>query len=234
MPIFTPQQFRTNLETIKASIEKACGSSHRNPADIRIMAVTKTHSREYAEIAIGNGISLLGENKVQEAREKYNPRPPECELHLIGHLQRNKASIAAGIFSCIESIDKLETCEALAIPCEKLGTVMEILIEINTSGESSKSGITNEADYFKLLDKLMPLRYIEIRGVMTIGPLTTVESDIRKSFSALKNIFDETKNRFPALRFDVLSMGMSGDYTIAVEEGSTLVRIGTALFGDRA
>ncbi|MBN2444197.1 MAG: YggS family pyridoxal phosphate-dependent enzyme [Spirochaetales bacterium] len=228
------ETFKHNLKKINARIEDACDRSARDPHEVKIMAVTKTFPASYVEIAQKGGIKLFGENKIQEARTKYREISNDMELHLIGHLQRNKAKLAAQIFSWVESIDKYETAAALHKNAELLDKTINILIEINTTSEESKFGLSGLEKYWELCEKLFELPRLTLRGLMTVGPFTHDKSAIGASFSALRDLFIETKEKYPGLLFDTLSMGMSGDYDIAVEHGSTLVRIGTALFGERS
>ncbi len=226
---------KENYQRVYEGVEEACKRSGRKLDEVRIMAVTKTFPLEYVEAAIKIGITLFGENRVNEASDKYFGVSEPVELHLIGHLQRNKAKTAARVFHTVQSIDKYETAEALNKRCEDMGRVMDVLFEINTSGEDSKFGFRDEDEYFAVLEKVMKLGSLTIRGLMTVGPLTDDVDKIREAFRGLKKLFDVTKDRYPELiKFDILSMGMSGDYQIAVEEGSNLVRIGTAIFGKRS
>jgi len=234
MQIIPLDIFQANLNNIRTKIRDACKKTSRDPEEIRIMAVTKTFPPAYIDVAVKGGISLFGENRVQEAREKYKDIHENIELHLIGHLQRNKAKIAAEIFHCVQSIDKYETAFALNSHAEKLGRTISILIEINTTSEESKFGIREQAEFWNTMDKISVLENLSIRGLMTVGPFTQDKDAIRASFSALRGLFLQTKDQYPGLSLDVLSMGMSSDFDIAVEEGSTLVRIGTALFGERS
>ncbi len=222
-----------NLSIIREKVAEAAGRAGRNVNEIRVMAVTKTFPLDYVKMAVDAGIGLFGENRVNEAFEKYILLKHPVELHLIGHLQRNKARTVARIFNCVQSIDKFETAEALNRKCESIGRTMDILFEINTSGEDSKHGFRNEDDYFACLERVMDLKNLKIRGLMTVGPLTDDKKRIRESFRSLKNLYERTRERYRELEFDILSMGMSGDYPIAVEEGSNLIRIGTAIFGKR-
>jgi pyridoxal phosphate enzyme (YggS family) len=225
--------FKYKLTSIREKIESACAKVGRDPSSCRIMAVTKTHPVEIVRIAIESGQILFGENRIKEAQEKFTGLATPCELHLIGHLQRNKVSIAAELFSCVQSIDKPETMDALNVACSKSGKRIDFLIEVNTSGEESKFGVTGTDQYEELIENLGRFEHIRFRGLMTVGPLTDDEKRIRASFVSLRHLFDDTKKNYPHLQCDILSMGMSSDYEIAVEEGSTLLRIGTALFGKR-
>jgi PLP dependent protein len=221
------------LASVRDRMESAARKAGRAPSEVRLMAVTKNFPRATVDEALAVGLDLFGENRVQEAEEKYAGLQPGPELHLIGHLQRNKAKLAAGVFSCVQSIDKQETAQALSGRCVELGRTMDILLELNTSGEQSKSGFHSPDELRAALGPIAALPGLRLRGLMTVGPLTTDERSVRASFAALKRLFDELRAERVSERFDVLSMGMSGDFAIAIEEGSTLVRIGTALFGTR-
>lgn len=234
MQTISYDQFLKNLHYLQTGISDACRKASRQPDEVRIMAVTKSFPESSIEVAKKGGISLFGENRVQEAQIKYKDYRNDIELHLIGHLQRNKAKPAAELFCCVQSIDKYETAQALNKYAEKLGKTIDILIEINTSFEQTKFGIRETDLYWKMLDEIILLKNLKIRGLMTVGPFTHNKETIRSSFSALRELFGQTKDRYPELSVDILSMGMSSDYDIAVEEGSTMVRIGTALFGERS
>ncbi len=220
------------LGAVRARIEAAALRSGRDPSAVRLMAVTKGFPREVVAEARTLGLTLFGENRVQEAEEKFLDAQGPLELHLIGHLQRNKARAASGLFACVQSIDKVETAVALDVRCEERGRKMEILLEMNTSGEDSKSGFRSRDELLAGLEAISRLAHLDVRGLMTVGPMTGDEGRIRSSFAALRALFEELRSRgLPG--FDTLSMGMSGDFETAIEEGSTLVRIGTALFGAR-
>lgn len=221
------------LPAVKERMRNAARKAGRDPAEVRLMAVTKGFPRETVQEAIASGLTLLGENRVQEAELKYGEPPAGCELHLIGHLQRNKARTACGLFSCVQSIDKLETAAALDSRLAERGTTLDILLELNTSGETSKSGYRSREELLSFLDSLARLSHLRLRGLMTVGPLTQDESAVRRSFATLRQLFDQIRAAGSPPQFDVLSMGMSGDFEIAIEEGATIVRIGTALFGRR-
>jgi pyridoxal phosphate enzyme (YggS family) len=197
------------------------------------MAVTKTFARTEVETALAAGLDLFGENRVQEAQEKFIGLAGSFTLHLIGHLQRNKARTAASLFQCVQSIDKAETAEALSRQCVSLGRPMDVLLEYNASGEESKSGFRSRDELLRGLDAVGRLPALRVRGLMTVGPLTADRDRVRGAFSLLAGFFRDIRESRPDAFFDVLSMGMSGDFEIAVEEGSTMVRLGTALFGQR-
>jgi len=196
------------------------------------MAVTKTLPIAHALAAAEAGVTLFGENRVQEAVEKWSGSKPG-ELHLIGHLQRNKARAAASLFDAVDSIDKIETARALARACAEAGRRCDILLEVNTSGEESKSGVREEGELLELLAAALALPELRVRGLLTIGPLTEEEPPVRRAFARLRSLLESCARAAPGAGLETLSMGMSSDFEIAVEEGSTLVRLGTVLFGPR-
>ena len=222
-----------NLKLITEQISQAAAISGRVAEDIELMAATKTVDRGTVDAAVGLGVLLFGENRVQEAAGKFDPKPTGIRLHMIGHLQRNKAKPAVELFDCIESIDKLETAVAVNMRCEETGHGMDILLEVNTSGEESKSGFRSDDEFFRSLDGILELPRIRVRGLMTIGPFTDDESDIRAAFSGLRGLFETAATRIGGSHFNTLSMGMSSDFIPAIEEGSTRIRVGSALFGAR-
>jgi hypothetical protein len=205
------------------------------------------------QAACAAGLRLFGENRVQEAEAKYGaggetagpeglPRSaglarlsglPPLALHLIGHLQRNKARKAAELFDAVDSIDKLETAQALEAACAAAGRTLDILLEMNTSGEATKFGFAGEGELLAAVEPILALPHLRLRGLMTVGPLTADRDQVRGAFRRLAGLFELLRSRFAGQPLDVLSMGMSGDFLTAVEEGSTQVRLGTALFGPR-
>jgi hypothetical protein len=197
------------------------------------MAVTKGFSQQVVLDARAAGLSLFGENRVQEAEQKYLDLSGGLELHLIGHLQRNKARAASVLFACVQSIDKVETAEALHARCEERGRTIDVLLELNTSGEPTKSGFLSRRELRAGLETIGKLTHLRVRGLMTVGPLSDDTQKIRSSFALLRSVFEEIQAGGGLPFFDTLSMGMSTDFEIAIEEGATLVRVGTALFGRR-
>jgi len=217
-----------NLQRLKETVAQTLLRLGRKD-EVTIVAVTKTVPPERINEAIDVGIRIIGENRVQEAIEKYGKVKEGVQWHMVGHLQRNKVKHALGIFQMIQSIDKVET----ALEIEKRATSpVDILIEINSSGEETKSGI-NPDRLFYLVDELQKLKMVSIKGLMTIGPLTDDVRAIRKAFQITKNKYDELVRNYTHLDLRYLSMGMSADYQIAIEEGSNMIRIGTAIFGER-
>lgn len=228
---------KTNLENINAKINEACQKAGRNPAEVKLVAVSKFHPAKDVIDAINCGQLLFGENRVQEAKEKFTgiyESHPEVQLHIIGTLQRNKVKDAVKIASCIESVDRVELLEEIEKQCAKIGKKIEVFLELHT-GEETKSGfpdfdsLKNTAELF-IQDKFP---HVTLRGLMTMAPFTEDKDLIRKSFSTLKEAKQKINALYPALNLTELSMGMSNDFELAVEEGSTIVRIGTSIFGPR-
>lgn len=222
-----------NVREVQEEIGEASIRAGRDPGEITLMAVTKNHGAEDVRAAYDAGVRCFGENRVQEAAQKYADRPGDLDLHLIGHLQRNKAKSAAGLFSTVQSIDRVETAEALHRQCAAAGVRMRILLEVNTSGEESKYGVEDADALRSVLEGLLGLDALEPVGLMTLAPFTSDEQAIRRSFRELHRLFTMVCRSYPDLDFSVLSMGMTNDYVIAVEEGSTMVRLGTRIFGAR-
>ena len=226
-------EFIKNKQKILNIIHEAALKSGRDPESIRLLAVTKTFPESTINMALENGIILFGENRVKEAAVKYETKLDKVELHLIGHLQRNKAKLAAKIFSWVQSIDKIDTARELNKYAKLDEKNINILIQVNTSGEETKSGIQKFNEINKLIDELVELDNLNIRGLMTIGPFTSDKKEIRNSFKKLKELYEIVKIDYKDFHIDTLSMGMSSDFKIAVEEGATMVRLGAALFGNR-
>ena len=225
-------EIRSNLEDIRCRIDEAAGRAGRSGADISLMAVSKTKPVEDIRAAYDAGQRLFGENRILEAEEKFEQLPEDAEMHMIGHLQRNKAAAAARAASCVQSIDKLSTASELNKKASALGKTLDFLIEINTSEEASKSGYRGIDGLRADIEKYLDFSNLRLRGLMTMAPFTDDEDAIRRSFRTLAGYFDEI-NRETGGMLDTLSMGMSSDFEIAIEEGSTLVRVGTAIFGSR-
>lgn len=223
-----------NVREVREDIAEACIRAGRDPESVSLMAVTKNHDESAVSAAYEAGVRCFGENRVQEAAAKYAERPGDLDLHLIGHLQRNKAKAAAGLFSTVQSIDRVETAEALDRQSGQAGVRMRILLEVNTSGEDSKYGVSDTDALRSLLDGILELEHLDPVGLMTLAPFTDEEQPIRRSFRELVRLFTIVARGYPDLAFTELSMGMSNDYAIAVEEGSTMVRLGTRLFGARS
>ena len=230
--------FSENLARVEARITAACRRAGRPRSRVRLMAVSKTHPSEAIAEAAAAGVKLFGENRVQEF-EAIVPRlrsliPSPAEIHLIGHLQSNKSARAAELFDAIDTVDSLRLAERLHEAAARLCKTLPILVEIKLSPESAKSGLVpDSAELLALLDRLPDLRHLAVRGLMTIAPMDENPRTARTCFRQLRQLRDRLVLAHPLLDFSQLSMGMSGDFEIAIEEGSTVIRLGTALFGDR-
>jgi pyridoxal phosphate enzyme (YggS family) len=221
-----------NLEGIRQRIAAACGRANRDPASVTLLAVTKTHPPEVVAEAVRLGLTLFGENKVQEAKGKIPLCPSRARWHMIGHLQTNKARDAVALFSMIQSVDSLHLAEEINRRAEQAARTIPILLEVNIVGEASKFGYKPE-QLLAEFKELNGLPRVEIHGLMTVPPWTPLPERVRPVFRRLRELKDQCEQILGA-PLPCLSMGMSGDFEVAIEEGSTLVRIGTALFGERA
>ncbi|MBQ9896075.1 MAG: YggS family pyridoxal phosphate-dependent enzyme [Synergistaceae bacterium] len=219
-----------NILKIRERIAKAAQRAGRNFEDIKLLAVTKTHELDFIKNAFDK-VDLIGENRVQEALNKFKDFKLNLDLHLIGHLQANKARKAVELFNSIDSIDSIEIAERVnKIACE-LNKNINILIEINTSGEINKTGAEPEK-FFEILDKVVSLKNLKLDGLMTVGPISQDEIIIRKAFEMLRNFAEKARER-TGLELKDLSMGMSGDFELAILEGASIVIIGRLIFGER-
>lgn len=202
------------------------------PDDVELVAATKQRSIEEIKQAIDAGIKIIGENYVQEALSKYK-EIENVRWHLIGHLQRNKVKDAVKIFDCIQSVDSLRLAEEINKQCEKINKIMPILIEVNIGGEESKYGIDPDKTA-GLIAQIALLPNIHVEGLMTMEPYFDDPNNARPYFKQMRQLFGEIKNmKIPNTNINILSMGMSNSYQVAIEEGSNMVRIGTKLFGPR-
>jgi len=222
-----------NISAVFEDIERAAARSGREPGEVTVVAISKTRTADEIGEAIGCGISHIGENRVQEAARKIPEVGKQAVWHLVGHLQSNKIKRAAGLFDWIQSIDSMRMADLLALAAREADKPVDVLIQVNVSGERTKSGIApaGAADLVAYTSSLAPLA---VRGLMTIGTLGASELEARREFGLMRRLFDDIRSGLASGDpFDTLSMGMSGDYTAAVEEGATMVRIGTAIFGER-
>lgn len=235
-----------NLERLEAAIGQACRRAGRSRSEIELMAVSKTYPASTICEAASLGLRLFGENRVQEFAAKSADLPVLCaagtdaalpedvRIHLIGHLQSNKSARAAELFDAIDSVDSLRLAERLNDAAGKLGKRLAILIEVKLSPEEAKSGMDpDSSEAAQLLERLPDLQHLEPRGLMTIAPWGVADDITRACFRSLREWRDRWAAAHQRLSLDVLSMGMSGDFAIAIDEGATRVRIGTALFGPR-
>ncbi len=223
---------------VEERIGAACRRAGRSRADVRLMGVSKMHPAEAIAEAARAGLTLFGENRVQELEAKRERLRDlgfsGAQVHLVGHLQSNKSARAAEIFDGIDSVDSLRLAARLNETAEKLGKKLPVLLELKLSNEPTKAGLEPEgAELRALLEQLPDLQHLAMRGMMTIAPLDEDSEAARACFRRLRSLRDAMARQHARLDFRELSMGMSGDFEIAIEEGSTLVRIGTALFGER-
>lgn len=227
-----------NIALVRERITTAARRAGREPNEIALMAVSKTFLPERIREAYHAGLRLFGENRVQEFSEKATALVdlPDARWHLIGHLQSNKARKAAELFVAVDSVDSLRLAEKLNAAAQSLGKKLAVLIEVNVGGEAAKSGVApGSPDLEDLLRAAPSLEHLEVRGLMTVPPFTDDPQGARPYFRKLRELRDQIAARkLPAVGMEVLSMGMSHDFEVAIEEGSTCVRVGTAIFGERA
>lgn len=217
--------------TVRQQVAEAAASSGRDPEDITIVAVCKTAPREAVDMAAELGFRHFAENRVQDAMRKFEtPLPSGCELHLIGHLQTNKARPAVGLFDVIESVDRPTLISALEKEAARIEKRLPVLLQVNIAGEEQKAGCTPQEAH-DLLAALTTSLWLEPQGFMTMAPLVDDPEQIRPVFRGLRELRDRLQEQFADVPLPVLSMGMSNDYPVAIAEGATLVRIGRAIFG---
>lgn len=222
-----------NLKTVADRIASAAKSSGRDLSSVKLVVVTKTVDVDRIREAVDAGASILGENRVQEAKEKIEKLGPIASWHLIGHLQTNKAKYAVKLFYLIHSVDSLELAKEIDKQAAKIGKVQDVLIEVSISGEASKAGVAPE-NAAALIKDAVKLKNISIKGLMTIPPFSDNPEDSRPYFKKLRELSESVaRENIPGVSMKELSMGMSGDFEVAIEEGSTMVRVGTAIFGKR-
>ena len=224
-----------NLKYLKQSIVKAAKRVGRDPSEIKLLAVTKEQSDVIVTEAIQAGMTLLGENKVQEARGKIEVLGRNgLEWHFIGRLQKNKVKFIFDLFDLIHSVDSFSLAEAIHKKAQKIGSCMPILLQINISGEKSKLGI-NPLNLPEEIKKIAKLEGVKVCGLMTIPPFNSNPENSRSYYVRLRELRDTCSNlNIPRVNLNELSMGMSNDYEVAIEEGATMVRVGTGLFGPRS
>jgi hypothetical protein len=247
---FAMKALQENLERLEAAIAKACRKAGRKRDEVELMAVSKTYPATTLAEAAALGLTLFGENRVQEFAAKAEDlklvrvggmvladgvaQAGPVRVHLIGHLQSNKALRAVELFDAVDSVDSLRLAERLNEAAGKLGKRLPILIEVKLSPEETKAGVDpNSAEIAQLLERLPDLENLQTKGLMTIAPFDVAEEETRASFRNLRQWRDRWAAAHPRLELEVLSMGMSGDFALAIEEGATRVRVGTLLFGQR-
>lgn len=229
------EDFRRNLAAVHARIDAACRRAGRDPATVRLLPVSKTKPESSLRLAYAAGCRLLGENKVQEAQRKWEAMQDLTDLQwsVIGHLQTNKAKVVARFASEFQALDSLRVAEALERRLQIEGRSLDVYVQVNTSGEASKYGLA-PADVPVFLQALPGFPALRVRGLMTLALFSSEAQRVRRCFVMLRRLRDRLRQHAPAgMALDDLSMGMSGDFEIAIEEGATVVRVGQAIFGAR-
>ena len=222
-----------NISYVRATIEQAARSSGRDPADIVLIAVSKTKPLALVKIAYDLGITNFGENRVQEALLKIAEfHPSNLRWHMIGHLQSNKVNKVVGAFDTVQSVDSLYLAEALNRTAAPLNQRLPVLLEVNVAAEPSKAGMLL-AEVPALAQQIVTLPHLDVQGLMTVAPLVDDPEQVRPVFRALRALRDQLCAQMPHISWQHLSMGMTDDYAIAIQEGATIIRVGRAIFGDR-
>lgn len=222
-----------NLKKVEENIVQACERVGRNPEEVTLIAVSKTKPNELIEEAIEYGMKNFGENKVQELVEKMDTICGKLNWHLIGHLQRNKVKYIVDRVCLIHSVDSLRLAEQINEEAKKKNVICNILIEVNIAKEESKFGVARE-ELKSLLDEIKNLTNVQVKGLMTIAPFVENPEDNREYFREMHKLFvDMSHENADNIKMEILSMGMTGDYQVAIEEGATMVRVGTGIFGER-
>jgi pyridoxal phosphate enzyme (YggS family) len=232
MDFFT-MSIADNLKTVKDRIVSAAKRAGRDPSSVKLVVVTKTVDTGKIREAVAAGAEILGENRVQEAKEKIERLGACASWHLIGRLQTNKARYAVKFFDMIHSVDSLDLAKEIDKQAAKIGKIQDVLIEVSIAGEETKAGVAIEG-VLVLIENAAKLKNISIRGLMTIPPFPDNPENVRPYFRALRELASSiAKENIPKVSMQELSMGMSGDFEVAIEEGATMVRVGSAIFGER-
>ena len=222
-----------NYKTVKENVTKACEQAGRSEQEVTLLAVSKTKPVDMLMDVYRAGARDFGENKVQELVDKIPQMPSDVRWHMIGHLQRNKVKYIVGKVALIHSVDTYRLAEEINIQAKKRGIIVPILVEVNIAGEETKFGTTAE-DAMLLVEEISKLENVRIRGLMTIAPFVENPEDNRLYFRKIKQLsVDITNKNIDNVSMEILSMGMTGDYEVAIEEGATMVRVGTGIFGAR-
>lgn len=234
MQVLNEQEVAQNVRAIMQQVRDTALQAGRDPSEVQVMAVTKTVDPVLVNVAIGAGITLLGENKAQELCAKYDSYHKDgVQIHFIGHLQTNKVRQIVDKVSMVESVDSIKLAREIDRHCAAIGKVMDVLLEVNIGREENKTGIFPEF-LPALLEEAGKLEHIRVRGLMTIPPVCETEEEVLQYFSQMRQLFIDIKQKkYDNISMEILSMGMSADYLAAVRCGSNIVRIGTAMFGQR-
>ena len=224
---------QNNLEIVEQKIQAACQRAGRDRSEVTLIAVSKTKPVSMIREAMDCGLHVFGENKVQELCDKYEELPKDLQWHMIGHLQRNKVKYLIGKTALIHSVDSLRLAQAVQEEAAKKGAVMDILLEVNAAEEESKFGIKT-SEVLALAENVVQLPHIRLRGLMTIAPFVENPEKNRAIFANLHELYVDIKDKnIDNGTVSILSMGMTNDYEVAIEEGATMVRVGTGIFGAR-
>jgi pyridoxal phosphate enzyme (YggS family) len=227
------EQLAANLAKVRAAIAAAAQRANRHPSDITLVAVSKTHPVELVKLAYNLGVTDFGENRVQEALAKIADfHPQDVRWHMIGHLQSNKAGKVVGSFDFVQSVDSLHLAQTLQRHAAEQNRRVPILLEVNVAGEESKSGLTLD-ETPGVARQIAALSHLEMQGLMTVAPRASDPELVRPVFRALRVLQDHLRQELPTCSWHHLSMGMTDDYSVAIEEGATIVRVGRAIFGER-
>ena len=224
---------KDNFETVEKNVANACARAGRDRSEVTLIAVSKTKPVEMLREVYDAGARDFGENKVQEICEKYDKLPSDIKWHMIGHLQRNKVKQVIDKVTLIHSVDSYRLAQEISVQAQKKGLSIPILIEVNIAGEESKFGISAD-DTIQLVEEIAALPNLKIQGLMTIAPYVVDPEENRLYFRQIKQLSVDIKNKnIDNVSMDILSMGMTGDSEVAIEEGATMVRVGTGIFGAR-
>ena len=225
---------KENLEEVEEKIAKACERAGRAREEVTLIAVSKTKPVEMLQEIYDEGIRDFGENKVQELTEKYEVMPKDMKWHMIGHLQRNKVKYIVDKVTLIHSVDSLRLAETISREAEKKGVTVPILIEVNIAGEETKFGLSSKEEVISLTELIAALPNLSVEGLMTVAPPAKDPEENRPFFREIRQLsVDITNKNIDNVSMEILSMGMTNDYTVAIEEGATMVRVGTGIFGAR-
>lgn len=224
---------KDNFETVEKNVAAACARAGRDRSEVTLIAVSKTKPVDMLREVYEAGARDFGENKVQEICEKYDKLPSDIKWHMIGHLQRNKVKQVIDKATLIHSVDSYRLAQEISVQAQKKGLTMPILIEVNIAGEESKFGISAD-DTIQLVEEIASLPNLKIQGLMTIAPYVVDAEENRLYFRQIRQLAVDIKNKnIDNVSMNILSMGMTGDYEVAIEEGATMVRVGTGIFGAR-
>lgn len=225
---------KENLEEVEEKIAKACERAGRAREEVTLIAVSKTKPVEMLQEIYDEGIRDFGENKVQELTEKYEVMPKDMKWHMIGHLQRNKVKYIVDKVTLIHSVDSLRLAETISKEAEKKGVTVPILIEVNIAGEETKFGLSSKEEVISLTEQIAALPNLSVKGLMTVAPPAEDPEENRPFFREIRQLsVDITNKNIDNVSMEILSMGMTNDYTVAIEEGATMIRVGTGIFGAR-